>query len=412
MTKHIILAEIAAAILVALIFAVVCGRARGDAPPPPWTAPQVETTPEPRAPLLPQRLPHFPQTASPTPTLPPLLLRPVARPPIAHLAPPPSFLRRQEPPTSTPTRFPNSSLPPSRGEVRWGVGGHELSPPSRARPNRSPRSPSAQSRAPQSLTPLPLRHSCAPLPSFLRPLSVIPAPPLRHSCAGRNHAPPRASHHAHQPPSSHPFPNSSLPPSRGEVRWGVGGHEPSPPVARAPIAHPTPPPPSRARPNRPPHFPLHPVARPQIAHPTPPPPSRAPSIAHPTPPPSFLRRQEPTLRRGYLTTLTSRPALTPSPIHPSPLPGGRLGGGWEVTSRLRPVAPPIAHPPSTQSRAPQSLTPLPLRRSHPFSTIPAPPSVIPAQAGNPHTSDIRRRSSALSEVDEGQPAPSSTSSSS
>ena len=60
MTKHIILAEIAAAILVALIFAVVCGRARGDAPPPPWAAPQVETTPEPRAPLLPQRLPILP----------------------------------------------------------------------------------------------------------------------------------------------------------------------------------------------------------------------------------------------------------------------------------------------------------------------------------------------------------------
>ena len=59
MTKHIILAEIAAAILVALIFAVVCGRARGDAPPP-WATPQVETAPKRHAPPLPQRLPTLP----------------------------------------------------------------------------------------------------------------------------------------------------------------------------------------------------------------------------------------------------------------------------------------------------------------------------------------------------------------
>ena len=32
-------------------------------------------------------------------------------------------------------------------------------------------------------------------------------------------------------------PNSSLPPLRGEVRWGVGGYEPPPPVLHAPIAH-------------------------------------------------------------------------------------------------------------------------------------------------------------------------------
>ena len=53
MTKHIILAEIAAAILVALIFAVVCGRARGDAPPPPSAAAQVEMAAERRAPPRP-----------------------------------------------------------------------------------------------------------------------------------------------------------------------------------------------------------------------------------------------------------------------------------------------------------------------------------------------------------------------
>ena len=80
---------------------------------------------------------------------------------------------------------------------------------------------------------LPLRHSRAP---------------LRHSCAGRN--PPRLPPHC---PTS-PFPNSSLPPSRGEVRWGV----------EAP------------------------------SHPQPPSTPRSPPPSFPRPSPSFLRRQEPT----------------------------------------------------------------------------------------------------------------------
>ena len=62
--------------------------------------------------------------------------------------------------------------------------------------------------APRSVIPAPLRHSCVPLRH-----SCVP---LRHSCAGRN--PPT-------PTPTHPFPNSSLPPSRGEVRWGVRGNE-------------------------------------------------------------------------------------------------------------------------------------------------------------------------------------------
>ena len=69
------------------------------------------------------------------------------------------------------------------------------------------------------------------------PTSFLPPPP-RHSCAGRN-------------PHPHiPFPNSSLPPSRGEVRWGW-----------KPRAAAT----SRARPNHPSHSPhtsfLHPLFR-------------------------------------------------------------------------------------------------------------------------------------------------------
>ena len=56
MAKHIFLAEIAAAILVALIFAVVCGRARGEIPPPAWAAAQVEMAAERRGAALVQGL--------------------------------------------------------------------------------------------------------------------------------------------------------------------------------------------------------------------------------------------------------------------------------------------------------------------------------------------------------------------
>ncbi len=69
----------------------------------------------------------------------------------------------------------------------------------------------------------PLPSSLRPLPSFLRrqePALPPPSPPILNSF--------------HQPPASRipPIPNSSLPPSRGEVRWGVGGREP-PPSGRA-----------------------------------------------------------------------------------------------------------------------------------------------------------------------------------
>ena len=61
--------------------------------------------------------------------------------------------------------------------------------------------------------------------SCLRPPLVIPAPLRRHSCAGRN---PRT--HAPSPL----FPNSSLPPKRGEVRWGVRRPERAPAIVHAP----------------------------------------------------------------------------------------------------------------------------------------------------------------------------------
>jgi len=62
-----------------------------------------------------------------------------------------------------------------------------------------------------------------PLSSPMRPLRHSRAPP-RHSCAGRN---PRSRRLREQlaDPAPPLLPNSSLPPTRGEVRWGVGARE-------------------------------------------------------------------------------------------------------------------------------------------------------------------------------------------
>ena len=133
---------------------------------------------------------------------------PLATPPPPLLHPPPSFLRpppvipaqagttsRARQPTPTP---PPPNLPPERGEVRWGV--------------------EARDHAQSLLRPAPVIHAATsagahqtppatPPPSFLRP------PPSFL----RRQEPRRAP--ANPPPN--PFPNSSLPPLRGEVRWGV-----------------------------------------------------------------------------------------------------------------------------------------------------------------------------------------------
>ena len=106
---------------------------------------------------------------------------------------PPSFPRPpsrhscagRNPPSHLPS--PNSSLPPLRGEVRWGVGGNERLPTARLTPRSpTPSAPLRHTRAPSRHSCAPSRHSCAP---------------SRHSCAGRN-----------PPPLPSPFPNSSLPP--------------------------------------------------------------------------------------------------------------------------------------------------------------------------------------------------------
>ena len=179
----------------------------------------------------------------------------------------------------------------------------------------------------------------APPPSFLRRQEPTPAPTL--------HIP-----HPTPPPSPVPFPNSSLPPTRGEVRWRVGSLDRPPPLSNTSIAPPTP-------------FPSFP-------HP----------LVIPAPPPSFLRRQESahaTALRVPRPTPSRTPSRTPapSPIHPSPLPGGRLGGGWEASNIHR--------------RSPTPRSPLPPRFRHPRtpSIIPTPPPSFLRRQEPAHATALR-----------------------
>ena len=179
---------------------------------------------------------------SPLPSFPPL--SPSLRSPL------PSFLRRQEPapplvipaPPSpvipaqagtnqhAPSKLPqeNSSLPPFRGRLGGGWEATSVRG-DRTRPGRLSRHSH------------PSRHPCAPPSSFLRRQEPAPPPPsLRPpivipaqagTCAPTAiPAPPssvipaQAGTNQHAP-SKLPQENSSLPPFRGEVRWGVGSHE-------------------------------------------------------------------------------------------------------------------------------------------------------------------------------------------
>ncbi len=107
------------------------------------------------------------------------------------------------------TPFPNSSLPSSRGEARWGVGGTEhTTAPVPVTPTPAPATP-----APPTVIPAQAGTTPAPAPTTPAPPTVIPAQAGTHPA------------HASPPTPPTPFPNSSLPPSRGEARWGVGRTE-------------------------------------------------------------------------------------------------------------------------------------------------------------------------------------------
>ncbi len=216
------------------------------------------------------------------------------------------------------------------------------------------------------------------LPPFLPPPTVMPAPKSsflrphpRHSCAGRNRArqlPQTVLPYPEErkfepmptsPPTTQPrTPNTTIHPEHTlnnpeQIRTNLNKPE-----------HRQTPRPDRTTPKitqNPPD-----QKKPEQAR------APSPTVAPAPLPPSFLRRQEPAPPHPSFpppnrhscagrNRATTHPHLTSplSPIHPSPLPGGRLGGGWDAASERQ--------PPST------TRSPLPV--------VPALPTVIPAQAG-------------------------------
>ena len=170
---------------------------------------------------------------------------------------------------------------------------------------------------------------------YSRPASVIPAPPPRHFCA---------------PPSPflRPLPVISRPTSVIPAQAGTR----RPPNLERAAPSPAPPATHAASP---PNKPKQIRTNPNTAN-------RPDQIgAPPGSPPNTPKRNNPEHERPppLNTTLF--------PNHPSPLKGGRLGGGWNAASRA---------PSPARSAAPlPSFLHLFLRHSC------APPSVIPAQAG-------------------------------
>ena len=153
--------------------------------------------------------------------------------------------------------------------------------------------PPTATPAPPPVTPAPdsvIPAQAGTTPTHASP-TVIPAPPtvIPAQAGTPTHASP------HTPPIP-PFPNSSLPPSRGEARWGVGGTEhttaPSP-TTTPPPPHLTPQPPQPVIPAPPTVIPAQagtttpPTAtpRPPTATPRPPTVTPAPPTATPAPPP-------------------------------------------------------------------------------------------------------------------------------
>ena len=101
---------------------------------------------------------------------------------------------------------------------------------------------------------------------------------------------------------------------------------------------------------------------------------------HHAPPPPHLRPLSVIPAQAGTTTTTQQ--SPPSPIHPSPLPGGRLGGGWNAASHH--------HRPCT----PRSPTPLPIRhtRAPSVTPTPLPPHLRPSPSFlRPFPSFLRRQ---------------------
>ena len=230
-------------------------------------------------PVRPSRHSYAPIRHTPSP------FRHSRTPPRHSRAPQSSFLRRQEPTLCPHPHAPSSPIHPSPlPGGRLGGGWKAASQHHQSRP-----APIAHAALPPHQRSPSYPH---PLRTFPRPPIVIPAPlPVIPAQAGTTHPTPL-------------FPNSSLPPSRGEVRWGVECREPAHQSRPTPITHATPPPHPRFSviPPSPPYIPT-PPNRHSCALPRHSCAGRNPRSTHP-PPPS-------------------------SPIHPSPLPGGKVRWGVE-----------------------------------------------------------------------------------
>ena len=200
---------------------------------------QLPSNPSSRTPAPPPRAPlpsfprSFPSFLHPSPVIPALLSR------HSH-APLPSFLRRQEPtrakrsitpvltagippipPPPTPSPIHPSPLPGGRLGGGWDAASvlHQLfyagrSPPAALHPHPALRPLPPSFPPPLRHSHTPPRHSCAPLPSFLRPSPVIPAQAGTHPRKEIHHTRARSGHPAELTPP-HTLPQFIPPPFQG-----------------------------------------------------------------------------------------------------------------------------------------------------------------------------------------------------
>ena len=231
-----------------------------------------------------------------------------------------AFANRSRLHPGRPSPFPSSSLPPFRGEVRWGVRGNARLPTALAYTPIAP--PTIPAHSPSS--PPTLRHSCAPpvipapLPPFLRrqepsrPQSLGRAPLSRHLQRQPSLSPPRHTPNnpeqirtnlntAERPDQIGSTPRS--PPNTPKTKPEHCRRTPPiipAPLAYTPIASPIIPAPLAYTPIASPIIPASlaytPIASPTIPAHSPTIPAHPPII--PAPLPSFLRRQEPSACNG------------------------------------------------------------------------------------------------------------------
>ncbi len=195
----------------------------------------------------------------------------------------------------------------------------------------------------------------APNPVIPAPDSVIPAQAGTHD------------HPINDPTTpAPPFPNSSLPPGRGEVRWGVQSTEHT--AAPSPDDYPTTNPPF----DHPDHFPAPDSVIPAQAGTD----DHFPPDDHQPPynPPGYLPPLHPLPGDPALNTLPTDDDITHDPFVDDPA----------IDDPVIPAPPSVIPAPNPVIPA-QAGTATPAQAgtttNHPDPVIPAPPSVIPAQAG-------------------------------